>query len=254
MQSGQLIIRRFVWVSGFNLVLRLILYLNRPCGVAMKFTESLWILIGDIYDEILKHPFILGLMDGSLDEEAFRFYVIQDALYLKDFARGLALLGAKAPEDRWLMMFVEHARDAIVVERALHESFFKDWKMTDEDVYSTPMAPANLLYTSYLIRTAYERPFPEILGCFLPCYWIYLEVGKELERHGSPRELFTRWIQTYSSQQYASIVRQVLEVMDQVAQGLSESDLERIRNHFIVTSKLEYLFWDMGFQRQAWGI
>jgi thiaminase (transcriptional activator TenA) len=220
----------------------------------MKFTESLWVSVGDIYDKILRHPFILGLTEGTLDEEAFRFYVIQDALYLKDYARGLALLGARAPQDQWLMMFAEHARDVIVVERALHESFFKDWKMSDEDVYSTPMAPTNLLYTSYLLKTAYERPFPETLGCFLPCYWVYWEVGKELEKRGSPKELFRRWIQTYSSGQYASIVRQVLGVMDQVARGLKEDDLRLIRNHFRMTSKLEYLFWDMGFHRQTWGI
>ncbi len=220
----------------------------------MKFTESLWVSVGDIYDKILRHPFILELTEGTLDEEAFRFYVVQDALYLKDYARGLALLGARAPQDQWLMMFAEHARDVIVVERALHESFFKDWQMSDEDVYSTPMAPINLLYTSYLLRTAYERPFPETLGCFLPCYWVYWEVGKELEKRGSPKELFRRWIQTYSSDQYASIVRQVLDVMDQVARGLKEDDLRLIRNHFRMTSKLEYLFWDMGFHRQTWGV
>ncbi len=220
----------------------------------MKFTESLWISIEDIYGKILSHPFIQGLTDGSLDEEAFRFYVIQDALYLRDYARGLALLGAKTPEDRWLMMFVEHARDVIVVERSLHESFFKDWRLRDEDVYSTPMAPNNLLYTSYLLKTAYERPFPETLGCFLPCYWIYGEVGKELEKRGSPKELFRRWIQTYSSDQYASIVRQVIEVMDQVVKGLNDGDLKSIRKHFIVTSKMEYLFWNMGFHKQTWDI
>src|SRR5512136_3298550 len=103
----------------------------------MKFTESLWVSIEDIYNKIRRHPFIQGLIDGSLDEEAFRFYVIQDALYLRDYARGLALLGTKAPHDQWLMMFVEHARDVIVVERALHESFFKDWRLTDEEVYLT---------------------------------------------------------------------------------------------------------------------
>ncbi len=220
----------------------------------MKFTESLWVSIEAIYERILKHPFIRGLTEGSLEEEAFRFYVIQDALYLKDFARGLALLGAKAPRDQWLMMFVEHARDAIVVERALHESFFKEWQLAEEDVYSTVVAPNNLLYTSYLLKTAYERPFPEILGCFLPCYWIYWEVGKELEKRGSTKDLFRRWIQTYSSEQYASIVRQVLNVMDQVSQGLGNEDLKLVQNHFLVTSKLEYLFWDMGFHKQTWGI
>jgi thiaminase/transcriptional activator TenA len=220
----------------------------------MKFTESLWGSIGDIYDRIIKHPFICGLTDGTLPEEAFRFYAIQDALYLRDYARGLALLGAKAPQDQWFMMFAEHARETIVVERALHESFFRDWKLSDEEIYSTPMAPTNLLYTSYLLRAAYDRPFPEVIGCFLPCYWIYWEVGKELEKRGSPEELFRRWIQTYSSEQYGSIVRQVIEIMDQVARGLREDELKLIRHHFIVTSRLEYLFWDMGFHKQTWPI
>jgi len=220
----------------------------------MKFTELLWGSIEAIYDSILRHPFIRGLTDGTLPEEAFRFYVIQDALYLRDYARGLALLGAKAPQDQWFMMFAEHARETIVVERALHESFFRDWKLSDEEVYSTPMTPSNLLYTSYLLRVAYDRPFPEMMGCFLPCYWIYWEVGKELEKRGSPEELFRRWIQTYSSEQYGSIVRQVIEVMDQVAQGLREDELKLIRHHFLVTSRLEYLFWDMGFHKQAWPI
>ena len=210
--------------------------------------------IEDIYDKILEHPFIRGLTDGSLPEDIFRFYVIQDALYLKDYARGLALLGAKSPQDEWLMMFVQHARDAIVVERALHESFFRDWGLADADVYSTPMAPNNVLYTSFLLRTAYERPFPEVLGCFLPCYWIYGEVGRELEKRGSPKALFRRWIETYSSEQYSGIVREVLKVMDRVASGLKEGDLAAIRNAFIMTSKMEYLFWDMGFRKQAWEI
>jgi thiaminase/transcriptional activator TenA len=66
----------------------------------MTFTESLWESIGEIYLKILKHPFIQGLTDGSLNEEAFRFYVIQDALYLREFSRGLALLGARRPSMR----------------------------------------------------------------------------------------------------------------------------------------------------------
>ena len=220
----------------------------------MKFTDFLWDSIGEIYGKILEHPFIQGLTDGSLSEESFRFYAVQDALYLRDFARGLAILGAKAPEDGWLMMFAEHAKDTIQVERALHESFFKEWKLTEEEVYSTPLAPNNLLYTSYLLKVAYERPFHEGMGAFLPCYWIYGEVGKELEKRGSPKELFRLWIQTYASEEFDAIVQQVLEVMDKVALGLTDSEKEMVREHFITTSKMEYLFWDMGFNQQAWRV
>ena len=220
----------------------------------MKFTDFLWNSIGEIYGKILEHPFIQGLTDGSLSEESFRFYAVQDALYLRDFARGLAVLGAKAPEDGWLMMFAEHAKDTIQVERALHESFFKEWKLTEEEVYSTPLAPNNLLYTSYLLKVVYERPFHEGMGAYLPCYWIYGEVGKELEKRGSPKELFRRWIQTYASEEFDAIVKQVLEVMDKVALGLRDSERETVREHFITTSKMEYLFWDMGFNQQTWPV
>lgn len=220
----------------------------------MKLTDYLWNSIEEIYAKILEHPFVRGLTDGSLSEEAFLFYIIQDALYLRDFARGLAILGAKAPEDKWLMMFAEHARDTIQVERALHESFFKDWQLTENEVYTTPMAPNNLLYTSYLLRVAYERPFYEGMGAFLPCYWIYGEVGKQLEKKGSPKLLFSRWIETYASEEFSAIVQQVLDVMNHIAQDLTENEKEMVRNHFLITSKLEYLFWDMGFRQQEWEI
>jgi len=220
----------------------------------MKFTDFLWDSIGGIYKKILEHPFIQGLTDGSLSEEAFVFYAVQDALYLRDFARGLAIIGAKAPEDRWLMMFAEHARDTIQVERALHESFFRDWQLTEEEVYKTPPAPNNLLYTSYLLKVAYERPFHEGMGAFLPCYWIYGEVGKELEKRGSPKELFRRWIQTYASEEFDSIVQQVLKVMDEISLKLTDSEKGMVREHFVTTSKMEYLFWDMGFSQQRWPV
>jgi thiaminase/transcriptional activator TenA len=90
------------------------------------------------------------------------------------------------------------------------------------------------------------------MGAFLPCYWIYWEVGKELEKRGSSKEIFRRWIETYASEEYASVVRQVLEAMDQVAQELTDKQKEMVRNHFIITSKLEYLFWDMGFKQLTW--
>ena len=218
----------------------------------MSFTEDLWERIRPLFARILEHPFLQGLTDGSLPEPAFRFYVVQDALYLRDFARGLALLAGRAPEDGWVVTFSDHARTAIVVERELHETFFRAWGLTDEEVYSTPPAPVNLLYTSYLIRVAYERPFHEALGAFLPCYWIYWEVGKHLESRGSPSPLYRRWIDTYAGEEYGAVVRQVIELTDRLAQDLTPAQREAVKEHFVITSRLEYMFWDMGYRREGW--
>jgi thiaminase/transcriptional activator TenA len=222
--------------------------------MASTFTASLWERIQDTYGRILAHPFLSGLTDGTLPEAAFRFYAIQDALYLRDFARGLSLLAVKAPTDDVTVMFNDHAKNAIVVERVLHGSFFADWGLSPEDVYATPLAPNNLLYTSYLLRVAYDRPFHEGLGAFLSCYWIYWEVGKELERRGSSVQIYQRWIETYASSEYAEVVQQVIALTDRTAETLTPEDRERLSQHFVMTTRLEYMFWDMGYRQQAWEV
>src|SRR5437773_10584411 len=151
----------------------------------MRFTADLWRSIEPVYAAILGHPFVAGLTDGSLPRPSFQFYAVQDALYLREFARALSLTAARAPRDEWIIMFNEHAAGSLKVERALHESFFKEFGLTPDAVAATPMAPTCLAYTSYLLAVGYGAPYHEAMAAVLPCYWIYWEVGRQLERVGS---------------------------------------------------------------------
>ena len=220
----------------------------------MTFTKELWASITPIYAAILRHPFLRGLTDGSLSQDAFRYYVIQDAHYLRDFARGLSIAAARAPREDWIIMLNEHSAGALRVERSLHETFFREFGLTEKDVAAVPLAPTNLAYTSYLLAVAYAAPFHEALAALLPCYWIYWEVGKELERAGSRDPLFARWIATYASEEFGSIVRAVLETTDTLAPRLTEEDRDAMRRHFVTTSRYEWMFWDMGYRREAWPV
>ena len=220
----------------------------------MTFTDELWQSIETIYASILRHPFLRGLTDGSLPRESFRFYAVQDALYLRAFARALSIAAARAPEDDWIIMFNEHAAGALRVERALHESFFREFGLSPEDVATTPLAPTNLAYTSYLLTVAYAAPFHEAITALLPCYWIYWEVGKALERAGSPDPVYARWIGTYASKEFGSLVRAVLDATDKTASRLQRAELDMMRRHFIVASRYEWMFWEMGYRRETWPI
>src|SRR5262245_11081720 len=220
----------------------------------MAFTSELWHGITPIYEAILRHPFLRGLTDGSLSRESFQFYAVQDALYLRDFARALSLTAARAPRDDWIIMFNEHAAGALKVERVLHESFFKDFGLTESAVNATPLAPTNLAYTSYLLAVAYGAPFHEAMAALLPCYWIYWEVGKVLERAGSPDPLYARWIGTYASDEFGDVVRAVLAATDETAATLDPGARAAMRRHFVTTSRYEWLFWDMGHRRETWPV
>ncbi len=220
----------------------------------MRYTEQLWQSIAPIYDAILRHPFLTGLTDGSLSQEAFEFYVVQDAHYLRYYAQCLSLAASKAPRDEWVVTFNEHAKTAILVERSLHESFFEEFGLTPERVYATPLAPTCVAYTHYLLAVCYARPFHEMLGALLPCYWIYWEVGKELERHGSPNPLYQRWIDTYASEAFGSVVREVLTMTDAIAEELTDAQRAAMQHHFVMTSRYEWMFWDMGYRREQWPV
>ena len=220
----------------------------------MSFTKELWAAMEPIYTAILAHPFVRGLTDGSLSREAFRFYVVQDALYLREFARALSVAAARAPADDWIIMFNEHAANALRVERALHEGFFQEFGLTPAAVAATPLAPVNQAYTSYLLAVAYGAPFHENVAALLPCYWIYWEVGKALEQAGSPEPLYARWIATYAAEEFGAVVRAVLAVVDAVAARLGPAEREAMRRHAVTTARYEWMFWDMGHRRERWPV
>jgi len=217
-----------------------------------SFTDELWASIAPIYAAILRHPFITGLTDGSLPRERFEFYAVQDALYLREFARALALAGARAPKDDWIVMLTEHAAGAIRVERTLHEGFFREFDLTAEDVASTPLAPTTQAYTDYLLAVAYGAPFHEALAALLPCYWIYWEVGKDLARADSPDPLYARWIATYGSPEFGAVVGAVLDATNEVAVEVGGIERAAMRRHFRTTSRYEWMFWDMGHRCEPW--
>jgi thiaminase (transcriptional activator TenA) len=86
----------------------------------------------------------------------------------------------------------------------------------------------------------------------LPCYWIYWEVGKALIDQGSPDPLYKRWIETYGGEEFAAIVRAVLALTDRVGGGLSGREAGRVGEHFLTTSRYEWMFWDMGYRKEKW--
>lgn len=217
-------------------------------------SAQLWSGIEDIYDAILVHPFVAGLTDGTLERDAFRYYMVQDALYLREYARALSICAARAPAEAEIAMFAGHAAGAIEVERSLHESFFDDLAVTKQELVSTPMAPTNLAYTSYLLSIAYSGSFTEALAAVLPCYWIYWRVGGTLLERGSSDPLYQRWIETYGGEEFAEVVRAVLDLTDRLGPHLTDSERRRMASHFRTTSRYEWMFWDAGWNREVWPI
>jgi thiaminase/transcriptional activator TenA len=220
--------------------------------VSDSFTGELWQGITGTYAAILEHPFLSGLADGSLPPDAFAFFVVQDALYLQRFAQALATVASRAPDAAGLEMFARHSADAITVEQKLHDSLLADLGIDQASAAAAEPAPTTLAYTSYLLATACGGSYAEGVGAVLPCYWIYWEVGQELLRRGSPDPRYQRWIDTYGGDEFGGVVREVLAVTDRLGPGLAPAERSLVHRHFRVTSRYEWMFWDMGYRNEGW--
>ena len=224
------------------------------CDREHSFSAGLWDSIGDIYAAILAHPFITGLTDGTLPAESFAFYVVQDALYLQDYARALAAVGSRAPTSEAMQMFARHAADAVAAELELHATLLGELGISPQDVKRAEQAPTNRGYTAYLLATAHAGSYAEGVSAVLPCYWIYWEVGKELLRLGSPDPRYQRWISTYAAPEYGAVVAAVIAEVDRIAPTVSGAERELMSRHFRTTSRYEWMFWEAGLRRESWPV
>jgi thiaminase/transcriptional activator TenA len=214
----------------------------------------MWSAMQDVFARILAHPFVAGLTDGSLPRDRFSHYVVQDAHYLVDYARALALVGARSPDEQALAMFAGHARGAIEVERSLHEGLFREMGITADEVRATPVLPTTLAYASYLLRSCHQGSFAEGLAAVLPCYWIYAEVGAALLARASPDPLYARWIATYGGEEFGRIVADVLALVDRVGGAAGAAEQAAMREHVATTARYEWMFWDAAWRREAWPV
>ena len=218
------------------------------------FTGELWRSVEGIYGEVLDHPFLRGLTDGTLPGKCFEHYVSQDALYLRDYARALSLAAARSPSEDAIVMFDEHSAGAITVERSLHDGFLKEFGLPEDVVERTPPAPTTLAYTSYILRMASLGDYHEILAAVLPCYWIYREVGKTLMEHGSPKPIYQKWIDTYGGEEFGALVEAVLDLTDRSSEGLSPLAKARSVEAFVTTARYEWMFWDAAWRLEDWPV
>jgi len=140
--------------------------------------QAFWDAAAPLIAVTEKHPFLVAMVDGSLKEENFRYYVVQDALYLEQFADCLRIVsdneGVPQQDSERLKAFAKGAEEA---ELSLHNSFFKEWNINAEGAAEMPNC---LLYTSYMKRIVATRPHAEGLAVLLPCFWVYMHVGQQM--------------------------------------------------------------------------
>lgn len=219
----------------------------------MRLSEAQFEAARDVWEAQLAHPFVRGIADGSLEEERFRRWVLQDYRYLQEFARVFAWAAAKADRleaMRWYARVLDLTLDT---EMQLHRSYAARFDIGPEDLAAEPMWPTTRAYTDFLVRTAADDDMAGLLSALLPCAWGYAWIAERMaEGPGPEDDRYRDWIEQYTSEDFREAARWLREETDRHGRGRTDRERSRLVDLFVLSSRYELRFWQMCWEGESW--
>ena len=192
----------------------------------MRFFERLKAAAADEWQAYIEHPFTNALADGSLAERAFRHYLVQDYLFLIEFARAYAVAVYKALTLADMREAASGLTAILDVEMNLHVKLSADWGLAAADLEQAPPAVETLAYTRYVLDTGMRGDLLALQVALAPCVIGYAEIARRLAARPEAPAQLERLAALYASPD-------------------RETELVAI---FKDATRLETDFWEMGWR------
>lgn len=201
-----------------------------------------------VWEKCLHSEFLTHLADGTLDEACFKGYIVEDSLYLREYAKVFAWGMTKAKDMQTirtyysLLSFVNESEDAA----RLH--YLKHFGLTDEGIQSLPLRPENRAYVDSMIEAAKNgEGAAECMMACLPCMlsygWLF---QKLLQRSPAVKDTYYgALVLDYAGPGYDAACRAWAERAEAACTGLSPERAARCRAIFRACSEHELHFWEM---------
>jgi thiaminase/transcriptional activator TenA len=218
----------------------------------MKLSQQLYESAKEIWDSYYTHPFVAEMAQGTLAKDKFRYYMIQDYLYLLKYAKVFALGVAKSDDEELMRKFSQSVHSILNGEMSIHKNYMKRLGITPEEVKQAKMSLANDSYTAYMLQVAYEKGPLAILVAILSCAWSYQCIGAHNAKVPGALEhpFYGEWVQGYTSKEYVEETEDLIAWVDKLGENISQEEREGLKRIFVQCSRYEYEFWDMAYQKE----
>lgn len=218
----------------------------------MKFFDKLKQHSADEWTTYTEHPFTEGLADGSLPEAAFKDYLVQDYLFLIEFARAYAVAVYKSPTLADMREAASGMSAILDVEMDLHVKLCGEWGLTPQQLEETPPAAETLAYTRYVLDAGMRGDLLALKVALSPCVIGYAEIASRLATYPgalADRNPYAVWISEYASEAYQDVAKKAEEHLNALAKRYLTAEREtELVSIFREATRLEAEFWEMGWK------
>ena len=201
------------------------------------------------------HEFVRQLEHATLPEAAFRTYLIQDYLFLIQFARAYALAVYKG-RSLTDMRAAQATLSAILdVEMNLHVRLCERWGLSASDLEAAPEHAATITYTRYVLDRGASGDLLDLHVALAPCVIGYSEIGTRLAARLGPdldKHPYREWIGEYAGEAYAQVAASARAHLDDLAaRAMTEQRFDELAASFGKAALLEADFWQMALDGSA---
>ena len=217
----------------------------------MLFTDRLYENAKEIWESYFTHPFLRQLGEGTLPVDTFRYFMIQDYLYLLEYSKVFALGVVKAQDEETLRLFAGLVHDTLYGEMEIHKSYMDRLAITQEQIAQAKPSLENVSYTSYMLWQAQRLGIEAVAVSVLACSWSYEQIGDFIRRQYPQavyHPIFGQWVQGYISEEYKRSNQIILDLTNQLCSGGTAAQEEAYMQIFVDCSRYEALFWDMAYR------
>jgi thiaminase/transcriptional activator TenA len=220
--------------------------------MAQSFFERLKSAAAAEWRAYVEHPFTDAMADASLPQPAFRHYLVQDYLFLIEFARAYALAVYKAPQLADMREAAAGLSAILDVEMNLHVKLCAGWGLSPADLERATPAAETLAYTRYVLDTGMRGDLLALKVALAPCVIGYAEIAARLAaaaQAGAAANPYRVWIDEYAGAAYQEVAAKARADLDCLAERYltptREAELVAI---FTEATRLEADFWEMGWR------
>lgn len=200
-----------------------------------------------IWEACLHTPFLHSMADGTLDEACLKGYIVEDSLYLREYARVFAWGMLHAPTMQEIRMFYTMLSFVKESEDAVRLKYLRRWGITDEEIQLLPLRKENQAYVNTMLEAAQSGSGAVCLMAALPCMLSYAWIFERMFReHESIAEtLCGPLVREYASPEYAQLCRVWMEDAWRICEPLNAEQKQRCKEIFRACSEHELRFWRM---------
>jgi thiaminase/transcriptional activator TenA len=211
-----------------------------------SYIQQIWNENCASYLRILNMPFNREVADGTLPEEKFRNYIIQDYFYLQNYKNVYEILLTKSPDDRGTQFIIDTIRGIDEEIEFVHMVYFAKYNVTEEELSHSTPNPTTESYDSYLIETATHEPFEVGLIATLPCNWIYYRVATDMKNsEQAESNPYQDWIDEYGSVAWEeSDTKVFVDLVECYMENTTEEIRSEMGQAYKEAVEFEYMFWD----------